>query len=140
MPSPIKIGAPRGAGGAFSIRLLNLKEVMRDLTEEYEDVVDDMEEVLPRALDKHFKEPSKKICPKDTGALRKSAYSSVVRVGKWNIDARVGYDTDYAIYVHEILHARHDPPTRAKFLEETIARNLGAFHKQIERDVRRMQR
>jgi hypothetical protein len=136
----LRIGRPVGTGGPFSIRLVNMKQVIRDLDEELDDVVDDMEDALQPLLDKHFKEPSAKICPEDTGRLKKSRYSSVIRTGKWGIDARVGYDTEYAIYVHEILDARHAPPTRAKFLEETIARNLDKFEKDLERTVRRMQR
>lgn len=135
----LKIGRPTGRGGPFSIRLVNLKDVIRDLEEELDDVVDDMEAVLPGALDKHFKEPSRKICPIDTGDLRSSAYSNVVRKSKRVLDALVGYRTAYAIFVHENLDASHASGTRAKFLEEAIARNLEKFRKQVERDVRRMQ-
>jgi hypothetical protein len=34
--------------------------------------------------------------------------------------AILGYGTDYGIYVHENLMARHKAPTRAKFLEIPI--------------------
>lgn len=139
MPT-LLIGRPTGTGGPFSIRLVNMKQVLRDLDEELDDAVDDIEEALDPLMSKHFKVPSQKICPKDTGALRKSAYVAVTRVSKWNIDARVGYDTEYAIYVHERLDARHAPPTRAKFLEEAIATNVDRFEKDLERTVRRMQR
>jgi hypothetical protein len=138
--NPLRIGRAKGTGGPFSIRLVNMKQVIRDLDEELDDAVDDIEDVLEPLLDKHFKEPSAKICPEDTGALKKSRYTAVTRTSKWNIDARVGYDTEYAIYVHENLDARHAPPTRAKWLEETIARNLDKFLKDLERTVRRMQR
>ncbi len=34
----------------------------------------------------------------------------------------VGYSADYATYVHENLQAYHEPPTRAKYLEEPVRR------------------
>lgn len=128
------------SGRAFSIRILNLKEVMQDLEEELDDVVDDVEEALTPAMEKWIKQPSQQICPIDTGALRKSAYVSVTRRGKYGIDAIAGYDTEYAIYVHERLDAYHAPPTRAKFLEETIAKNGDRMIEDVEKRVRRMQR
>ena len=125
-------------GGGFSIKVVNLREVISDLEEEFDDVIGDIETVMPRAMEKHVKKPSQRLCPKDTGDLRKSAYVSVTRKGK-NIEALVGYKTHYAIFVHEILSAYHKPPTMAKFLEAAIAQNIEKLHAQIDRDVRRMQ-
>lgn len=48
----------------------------------------------------------------------------------WEVDTPVqdangvfitfGYDTDYAVFVHEILDNFHEPPTKAKFLEDPV--------------------
>jgi hypothetical protein len=35
-----------------------------------------------------------------------------------NVKLSVGYQSEYAIYVHEDLTKNHKPPTQAKFLEE----------------------
>lgn len=43
----------------------------------------------------------------------------VQEAGK-DVDVVVGYDKDYAIYVHENLEAFHKPPTQAKFLEQPL--------------------
>jgi tetrahydromethanopterin S-methyltransferase subunit B len=127
------------SGKAFSMRLLNLDDIVAYLEEEIEDVVDDLEEVLTPALTDLVMIPSQKIVPVDTGALHDSAFVSVVRAGKWRIVAVVGYDTPYAIYVHEIP-ARHDPPTSWKFLEIAFAQNLDRLEKRIVKDVRRRTR
>jgi hypothetical protein len=138
MPGPgLRIGAVTGQGGVFRIRLLNVKQVVRDMELEVEDVVDDMEDALPKIMKTDILVPANKICPKDTGALRRSGYVGVLRKGKWNIDASVGYTMEYAIYVHEILDAYHAPPTRAKWLEETYARNLAKVEKSLERELKR---
>lgn len=42
-----------------------------------------------------------------------------------NCSVSVGYGTDYAIWVHEILTNKHNPPTQAKFLEQP-ARTLSS--------------
>jgi tetrahydromethanopterin S-methyltransferase subunit B len=134
---PVTAGGKSGKG--FTMALLNLDDITQYLREEIEDVVDDLEEVLAPALTDLVKIPSQKIVPVDTGALHDSAFVSVVRVGKWRIFAVVGYDTPYAIYVHEIP-ARHDPPTSWKFLEIAFAQNLERLEKRIIRDVRRRSR
>lgn len=51
--------------------------------------------------------------PVDTGALRKSIY-----VKKVSDYYEVGYTASYAPYVHEIIDNYHNPPTKAKFLED----------------------
>lgn len=51
--------------------------------------------------------------PVDTGRLRNSAY-----IKKYEDGFVVGFDTPYAIYVHEIGKNEHKYPTRYKFLED----------------------
>lgn len=51
--------------------------------------------------------------PLDTGRLRNSGQA---------VDGVVSFDTDYAIYVHEILENRH-PVGEAKFLENAVIEN-----------------
>lgn len=57
--------------------------------------------------------------PLDTGRLRNSGQA---------VDGVVSFNTDYAIYVHEILE-NHHPIGEAKFLENAVIENRAAiFH------------
>jgi hypothetical protein len=63
-------------------------------------------------------------CPIETGELRASG--KVVTVGKGlNAKSTVEYFAPYALPVHEILAARHAPPTTAKFLERAVRETRG---------------
>ena len=63
---------------------------------------------------------SQKIVPIETGTLKGSADTRSKGRGE-KTEVTVGYyDTDYAIYVHENLEARHKPGKQAKFLEEPL--------------------
>ena len=57
--------------------------------------------------------------PVDFGILRSSAYVSLPR-GLRDVSLRMGYGTDYGIYVHEDAKARHNPPTKYHFLSDPI--------------------
>lgn len=99
-----------------------------------------------RALVKATREITKKIgaesqkeVPKDTGALAKSMKIEVLQIisGQYPVRGWISYNTDYAVYVHEIpappkqspggKSARHDPPTKWKYLEDPLKRNSGNF-------------
>jgi hypothetical protein len=62
---------------------------------------------------------SQKIVPVDTNALRASANTRAEGAG-FDVAVVVSYGTDYALYVHENLEARHKPGKSAKFLEKPI--------------------
>jgi len=63
---------------------------------------------------------AKELTPVDTGALRSSGFvEAAKRMGK-RIVVTMGFGGTaqrYALFVHEDLNARHNPPTQAKFLE-----------------------
>lgn len=61
---------------------------------------------------------SQEIVPVDTGALKASG--KVWTNHMPHPTAFVGYATEYAIYVHEILHYYHEPPTQAKYLSAPL--------------------
>lgn len=69
---------------------------------------------------------SREEVPVETGATWLSGY--VAPGGRFTntISVEVGYTTDYAIYVHEILHYRH-PTGKAKFLEDPFNRRMQSF-------------
>lgn len=61
---------------------------------------------------------SQKLCPVEFGFLRGSGYvSDPVITADGTILISVGYSSEYAVYVHEIVTNYHKPPTMAKFLE-----------------------
>ena len=81
---------------------------------------------------------SQKIVPIDTGVLRNSAST---RLEDWGFQSKaiVGYETDYAIYVHEDLEARHKPGKQAKYLEQPLRehsdRLIGIVIKEINKET-----
>ena len=61
---------------------------------------------------------SQKLCPVEFGFLRGSGYvSDPVIMADGTILISIGYSSEYAVYVHEIVTNYHKPPTMAKFLE-----------------------
>ena len=64
------------------------------------------------------------ITPIDTGALRASAFTEAESGG--NPSVIVGFEEEYAIYVHENLEAHHDVG-QAKFLEQPLKENADKY-------------
>lgn len=61
---------------------------------------------------------SQKLCPVEFGNLRGSGYvADPVIMADGTILLSIGYSSEYAVYVHEIVTNYHKPPTMAKFLE-----------------------
>lgn len=74
---------------------------------------------------------SQKIVPIDTSALKNSARTR--KEGKGHkTQVTVSYGTEYAVFVHEDLTARHAPGKTAKFLEIPVRR----LQKEIAQDIR----
>lgn len=67
-------------------------------------------------------------CPIDTGELRASAYLEIVP-NRTRPVVEIGFARGgtpvYAVIVHENLIFHHEPPTRAKFLEEAVYEDIG---------------
>ncbi len=68
--------------------------------------------------------------PVDIGTLRKSHYVSppVKEAGGFTVE--LGNGTDYAVYVHENLDARHDDG-EAKFLEKALAERTQGYAQRL---------
>jgi len=62
---------------------------------------------------------SMKIVPIDKNVLRSSANTRMEGVG-FDSACIVSYGTDYAVYVHENMEAKHKPGKQAKFLEQPL--------------------
>lgn len=65
---------------------------------------------------------SQKIVPVDKNFLRPSATTRATGNDR-SPEVVVGYGTDYALYVHEDMQARHKPGKSAKFLEKPLREN-----------------
>lgn len=72
------------------------------------------------------------ITPIDTGALRASAFTEAESGS--NPSVIVGFEEEYAIYVHENLEAHHDVG-QAKFLEQPLKENSDKYVKYVRDKV-----
>jgi hypothetical protein len=122
--------------GAFWIRADNLNSFMRLMEEDFKDAVEEAADELDRSLRRRVLEPSLRLCPIDTGALRASAWVDARVVAGGRIVGAVGYDTDYAVFVHEVP-ASHASPTQWKFLEQPFSENVGLVAEDVLAAVRR---
>lgn len=76
---------------------------------------------------------AKKDTPVEFGTLRNSGRVDLKIDGR-RATVTLGFYTDYAIYVHENLRARH-PIGRAKFLERAVNRNKRNIEKIVARGM-----
>jgi hypothetical protein len=115
-----------GRGGdtgkeAFFLRMEGLNAWLRSMEEDWREAKEAAEEALRLSLERRVIRPSLRLCPIDTGALRASAWADASYRGGY-LQGACGYDTDYALWVHEIP-AAHKSPTQWKFLEEPFSLN-----------------
>ncbi len=76
------------------------------------------------------------LTPIDTGALRASAFTEADRQGE-NPSVIVGFEEEYAIYVHENLEAHHDVG-QAKFLEQPLKENADKYAEHVKNKVQEL--
>jgi hypothetical protein len=124
-----------GRGGdtgdaAFFLDFTGLNKWLKEMERFWRDAQEEAVDALRESLTRRVLRPSLRLCPKDTGALRASAWADAsYRAGY--IQGAVGYDTDYALYVHEDPKASHKAPMQWKFLEVPFSENAEA----VARDV-----
>jgi len=101
-------------------------------------VIEELKRKVPITIEKILWEEGQRImnesvqiCPVDTGRLRSSRYVRAPKTHGNETTVEMGYDTDYAIFVHENLEAFHKAPTQAKFLETPIRQNLPEIKRRI---------
>jgi hypothetical protein len=73
-------------------------------------------------------------CPVKTGALRSTGKTELT-VTPDEITCDIGYGSDavnYAYRQHEDLSFYHNPPTKAKYLEDPINRNLPKYPEKLK--------
>lgn len=95
----------------ISITTLGLARLVGGLRIMHENAPKQVDNVLQTAAEQVF-ERSQTYVPVATGYLKSTGYVRETSKHEWT----VGYDADYAIYVHE-RYAQHAAPTTWKFLE-----------------------
>ena len=108
----------------INAQLNDLKRSLNSIVQQFEDVTPQImyDAVLPT------KDLADIYCPKDTGALVESGDVEIISRGKqpW---VEVGYakggNPFYAVYVHEVVGYRHEPPTRSKWLQAALFEDMG---------------
>ena len=68
--------------------------------------------------------------PVDTGTLKSSIY-----IKQYDQGFEIGYDCEYAIYVHEISFNQHEPPTQYKFLEDAAYEVQNEYRDVLDLDI-----
>lgn len=123
----LRLSDAKRTGGSsdapVQIRLTNLNEWLRSMEKDYKDGIEAGEAALGAALRRYVYGPSQRLVPVDTGILKSSGYVIAQRDARERLLGAVGYDTDYAIYVHENPSARHKAPTQWKFVEQPFVEN-----------------
>jgi hypothetical protein len=99
-----------------------------ELNNKFKKSISEISDVIQDALldcGNDLQQKSVDITPVDTGALRSSAFTEADRQGK-NPGVVVGFEEEYAIYVHENLEAHHNVG-QAKFLEQPLKENADKY-------------
>jgi hypothetical protein len=104
---------------------------MKNVIARYEKLIRSMKSATPdilyNAMIPVF-EKSQEYVPKDTGALEASGVLEV-STGEFPA-ATITYgdkDTWYAALVHEFVWLNHEPPTRAKYLQNAMEEEIDSF-------------
>ena len=83
---------------------------------------------------------AQEMTPVATGTLAASANRKEVVVSKREVSCEIGFNTNYAVYVHEDLTVHHESPGRAKFLEIAMRENAerGTVNKAVGLEIRKV--
>jgi len=110
-----------------------------ELTKKLNKSISEISDVIQNALldcGNDLQQKAVDITPIDTGALRASAFTEADRQGK-NPSVVVGFEEEYAIYVHENLEAHH-PVGQAKFLEQPLKENADKYVEYVRDKVQEL--
>jgi hypothetical protein len=66
------------------------------------------------------------LTPVDTGFLQSSATDEPAELRGTKVTKRIGFNAEYAVFVHEDLNAHHDVG-QAKYLEASVRNNASKF-------------
>lgn len=122
---------------AMAASTKDARVAMQQVMKNFQDFINLVVDITPEALEYTLQETfalSQTYCPVKTGALRDSGYLDVTQEGN-KITAEIGYAPGgiphYGIFVHELIDAHHEAPTRSKFLEAAINETAGDWGKRL---------
>lgn len=101
------------------------------------DITDDVADVVLMHARKVLLD-SLALVPVDTHRLKSSGKVNRIYVGPKDVMATITYDTEYAIFVHEMLELKHKAPTQAKFLEQPLRASQDELVREIRKLIRRI--
>lgn len=116
------------------IKLEGFVELTNKLNKSFSQISDTVQSAL---LDcgNDLQQKAVDITPIDTGALRASAFTEAESGS--NPSVIVGFEEEYAIFVHENLEAHH-PVGQAKFLEQPLKENSDKYVKYVRDKVQEL--
>lgn len=126
------VGLPRSSHASGRPLWTQAQRGMRDVQENFRKFCDWLQldvtpEVLVEALDPTM-DLSDHYAPKDTRRMVDSRYNKVTTSRGGKVRAEVGYnehgEAPYTIFVHEMPHFYHQPPTQYKFLQRAMDEDL----------------
>ena len=116
------------------IKLQGFVELTNKLNKSISEVFDTVEDAL---LDcgNDLQQKAQDLTPVDTGALRSSAFTEAESGS--NPSVVVGFEEEYAIFVHENLEAHHNNG-QAKFLEQPLRENADKYAEHVKNKVQEL--
>lgn len=109
-----------------------------ELTKKLNKSISEISSVVEDALldcGNDLQQKAQDLTPVDTGALRASAFTEAESGS--NPSVIVGFEEEYAIFVHENLEAHH-PVGQAKFLEQPLKENSDKYVKYVRDKVQEL--
>ena len=110
-----------------------------ELNNKFKKSISEISDVIQDALldcGNDLQQKAQDLTPVRTGALKASAFTEADKQGK-NPSVVVGFEEEYAIYVHENLEAYHDNG-QAKFLEQPLRENTDKYTEHIKNKVQEL--
>ena len=118
------------------IKIIGIPNVLRNLARSAKRAGRGAERGLIRGGE-FIQRKSQQIVPIDKNILRPSARTRKISGSGFEADIVTSYKTDYAVYVHEDLNARHKSGKQAKYLEQPARQEKGTVVKIIRDEVRK---
>lgn len=118
------------------IRLQGFVELTNRLNRSASQISDTVQNAL---LDcgNDLQQKAQDLTPVDTGALRSSAFTEADRQNRKKPSVTVGFEEEYALYVHENLEAHHNNG-QAKFLEQPLRENADRYAEHVKNKVQEL--
>ena len=122
--------------GGVTVRVRGEHEINKAIRRHLRALGDAADRLLGKITNELFLE-SQFLVPVDTGDLKNSGYVLREKRGT-GVSFKIVYDEKYAVFVHEMEHIFHEPPTSAKYVEIPLTRNRNRIVDEIEAHMGRV--